>query len=504
LIALMLSLAWGGPVGVASPDRLAEARAPRRVALLFGVDSYDDPELVDLRFAAKDASDLGRALADPDIGDFDRVVEVTGSPKRQDLLDALEQVVSTLHADDTLLVFFAGHGTMRLSGGETELFLLPADAELDRPQEAGLALSELERLLQSVRPRRRVLIIDACYNGEGRSALSSDTSDILRSMRGEAPQPTLLDLGRMDARLFAARPTDPAIESQKLGNGVYTHFLVQALEGEGDVDGDGLVDVHEAHEWARDRTLRYTDGLQVPWIRIDEQGRLPIWLAGDPDSRAQATRAILTGLESLPTSTVMMVDGVPRGGGGLEPGWHRIEVRVDEQLVVDRAVHARPARRVAVETLVAQSQSSVHMEAGLGWQPSQGGGLRNPWVGQARLSWWPVDPGMGRPAFDLQAGGSIGPVAGLESLPTADAQLGVRWSFGQRVRVGPRFHAGGLWRFTEQGTQVGPVAGGSLVVQVGLDRWHLAIEGGVLHPLLAVDGVQVWQPSATAMFGVRL
>lgn len=71
---LLCAASLAGPRGVVtdlpSPPALAQAFAPRRVALLVGVDDYDDPTLGSLRFAAKDAEGLRAVLADPPLGGF--------------------------------------------------------------------------------------------------------------------------------------------------------------------------------------------------------------------------------------------------------------------------------------------------------------------------------------------------------------------------------------------------------------------------------------------------
>ncbi|MEZ4236999.1 MAG: hypothetical protein R3F59_12770 [Myxococcota bacterium] len=49
----------------------------------------------------------------------------------------------------------------------------------------------------------------------------------------------------------------------------------------------------EAHQWARDRTLTYTGGSQVPWAETVLVGRQALYLAGDPRERAAAEAALV-------------------------------------------------------------------------------------------------------------------------------------------------------------------------------------------------------------------
>ena len=75
-VALLGSPAWSGVVAGDS-DGLDEVYRPLRVAVLVGVQDYQDPELNGLRFAEKDAHDLGQVLAS-EAGGFDRVIVVDG------------------------------------------------------------------------------------------------------------------------------------------------------------------------------------------------------------------------------------------------------------------------------------------------------------------------------------------------------------------------------------------------------------------------------------------
>lgn len=501
---LLAPLALAGVTTTAPPPGLASARAPRRVALLVGVDTYDDGALPDLKFAAKDAADLGRVLDDDAVGDFDEVRVLSGRVDRATLLAALDDAGRRLQRDDLFVFYYAGHGTMDLSTGETDLYLLPSDGLLSAPRVTGIAQAELAKRLKALPARRRALVVDACNAGQGRSSVSVDTRALLDRMRGNVPTPALLELGRMDAQLFAARPTDPAMESEALDNGVYTHFLVEALRGEGDADGDGLVDVHEAHEWARDRTLRYTSGLQVPWIRVDEEGRVPIYLTGTDTQRDRARRAILTGLESLPAASDVRVDGRTRGGGALEPGWHTVEVVVDGEPVLATRVHAAAGELVSVEGLLARRQADVALAVGGAWAPFTVGEPLAPAVAPVvRFEVWPADTGGGRPSFGLQALPAWGAVADVGNVPTVTTTAFGTWTWGDRLAAGPELAVGALARFPEEGAQLGPVASAAGLMRYGARDWLATVSLGAEVPLLAVDGARTVTPRVTATVGWR-
>ena len=345
------SLMGGAQAGVVQGEAtgLDAAYQARRVAVLVGVQDYGDPELAGLRFPAKDAHDLGDALGDPDVGGFDRVVIVEGqqATSRQGILDALRVATSDLQRDDTFVLYLSGHGTLTLDPTEgSRLWFLPSDGHLDRPEDSGLAVADLEALVNELPARRRVLILDTCHNGRSnsKSALAGNTAAMLEGFRGEPPAPrNLREVSESEARLYAAQFYQPAMEDPELQNGVYTHFLLRAITDQADaadLDRDGLVDVAEAHDFARDRTIAHTGGLQVPRAEYRIVGREEIYLSGDPSRRSRAEMALLSACDQILAKARLLVDGIPRGAmpglTAIDPGRHEIEVQAEDGSVLAR------------------------------------------------------------------------------------------------------------------------------------------------------------------------
>ncbi len=375
-LLLITAAVMAAPRGVVkdlpTSEALDRAFAPRRVALVVGVNHYDDPLLGNLRYAAKDALDMREVLADPALGGFE-VHTLTESVTRDQIWAQLEAVTADLQPDDTFLLYLAGHGTMELLPASPEhsfatephLFLLTSESTLDQAGSTGLALAELDRVVAALPARHRVVVVDACYSGKGRSALSSKELAQRERLRGPVPNPAMA-VSRYDVRLFAADVNHPAIEAPELENGVYSHFLVRGLRGEADLDGDGLVDVREVRLWARDQTMAYTGGAQVPWSHETQVGWGEIFLSGDPSSRHEAEQAILVGLEALPDQAEISVDGQPRGAGALQPGEHELVIHLDGVVIGAGIVQVVAGERLDVSRVVGQGVPQDNLvQAGL-------------------------------------------------------------------------------------------------------------------------------------------
>jgi uncharacterized caspase-like protein len=378
LLAMLLT-AVAGVVAPADPNAVEAAYRPRRVALIVGVQDYNDPELQGLRYPEADAKGIYQVLHRPDVGGFDDAIVLVGhqNTTKRAIQEAIAWATAELQRDDTFLLYFSGHGTLSfdLVAG-SQLFFLPSDARLAEPEKTGISVAWLEDVVSSLPSRRRVLILDTCHNGRsGKSAVNSSTAQLLSAMRGPPPEPRgLRDVSESEARLYAAQYYQPALEDAHLGNGVYTHFLIEALtsaRSDADLDGDGLINIAELHEYARDHTMNYTSGVQVPRAEYRLVGHDEIYLAGDPSLRGMAERALLSACDEILAKARLLVDGVPRGTlpgvTPIDPGRHNVKVTTPAgDTLVNRSVKFDAGSTVPVEGLLEEAKGRWALLGGYG------------------------------------------------------------------------------------------------------------------------------------------
>jgi len=268
LLPLLASCAHGGrswrdkgfEPAEASVDAVEASFGPRRIALLIGVGTYDDPLFGELHHAQADAEGFAEILESHDYGGFDRVITLTTPVQTTQarILTELASLRTDLRSQDTLLLYFSGHGTMRLGEGkEPLLYLTASDTKARDIGGTALELSELQRFVSRVRAERKALIVDACFHGEGKSRLQPT---VLQEIERMDAYPTLarrVRLGQSEAHLFATSWGRPAREDDALGHGVYTYHLLEGLtwnQTEADVNHDGLVTiVCTRHTWPAPR-----------------------------------------------------------------------------------------------------------------------------------------------------------------------------------------------------------------------------------------------------------
>ena len=258
----------GMVLSLATAAALEAALEPRRRAIVIGIDDYLSPAFPDLKHAVDDAEALADVLRADRGGAFDEVVALT-TPEvttRESIVRALQEARSELRREDELVVYFSGHGTRVRDAERYVRYLLASDSQPSDLDGTALDLVAVQAFFATLAPARKALVVDACFHGEGKSVVRPDPFDGAPVL-DDALVPRATTMGPAEAHLFATSPGRPSLESDALGHGVYTNFLLEALTwglDDADRDEDGVVTVWEAHDHARGRTIAYTNGAQVP------------------------------------------------------------------------------------------------------------------------------------------------------------------------------------------------------------------------------------------------
>lgn len=451
-----------------------------------GSQEYEDPALSGLLYSGDDALDLTATLEDPKVGAFDQVLLLEGRVTRQDFWRAWHELESELTKDDLLLIYFAGHGTLEVDRG-SRLYLLFSESRLDTARESGIELESLRSAIQELPSRHRVLILDSCYSGHGRSAWSESTQEAVRSFRCPPAPPTQRALRQLDAELFAAHFHQPAMEDPALEHGVYTWFLMEALNGAGDLDEDGLVDLWEAHEHAIQGTIEHTKGIQTPWVRFTRVGGDRIFLAGDPSQRRAAERALV--VQTMVEGDILRIDGSApqdRRVVSLEPGWHQVEVERGGDRVLSRRMRLRRGARLDLGRVLEQRN---RLQIGIRTSLVASDQVSAPLLGHASVWWWSPESRVSRLGWGGSLGAGYGSVVGSSPLPLGHAQDRCAWTLGKRLRGGPTLGAGALWRATSPQPQLGPYVSTGVHAQVTKGRAWLSLDPAFWSlPLWSADG----------------
>jgi hypothetical protein len=211
--------------------------------------------------------------------------------------DAIRRLVTddlaTLGSDDSLVLFFAGHGhtrTRTLQSGPVETgFLIPVDG--DRADGHAATWLRLDTWLSDVArlPARHILVIlDACHSG---IALGS----VIKWRSSTAGRDGSLDeLRRRQSRrvITSALGDQRAMDSGPVhGHSLFTGCLIEALTGGLARDGHREATGSELGIYVQRRVTSYTGSQQTPdfgTLELDHRGELIVPLASSPDPKVTA------------------------------------------------------------------------------------------------------------------------------------------------------------------------------------------------------------------------
>lgn len=231
-LLLCLSLSWlvgcgekkGTPPNAATterglmrlPEEAAAFQREGRVAVVVGINAYaPESGFRTLDYAKEDAQAL-----DKQFSKYGYTVRplLDGQAKKSFILKAIEEAGKQLEPGQGTLVFaFTGHGFAGAAGNENYLVV---DGTSDFDLEAsGLKLSDVTTALKKTGARRIMVFIDACR----------DNPLIGKSVSN----PGFAQLADSDGLniLYATAQGEVSVESPQLQHGVFTHFLLEGLDG---------------------------------------------------------------------------------------------------------------------------------------------------------------------------------------------------------------------------------------------------------------------------------
>ena len=447
--SLLTSIALAGVGKGPAPEGWDDA--PRRVAMVVGLNRYGhDDRLHDLAYAVDDAEAMGRVLSEDGYEVFS-LLDVAGP---EDFRETLTRATATLQRGDLFLLYFAGHAELEAGAQDHELLLLFSDGE-------SLPVEDLASAIRALPAEQRVVFLDTCY--------SERTQDLLSRYRG-APPIDVPDVGRFDAWIYSAAPRQAAQEDPQLGHGVFTYYLLDALRGAADVDGDGAVEVLEAYNWVGYRTAEHTGRAQVPRIEETRVGWNDLAITRPGEGRRDAQYAVIPWYKQILPSAEMFVDGVTRGPGSLEPGAHVIEVREGDEVLLKRKVSVRGGDVIEWEAMLDQASSRVLVGVG-------GGVASDPRIVGSSLQavgWWqPRSAGLSR--------WSLGTAVTVGAAPTTHVRtmgrLAYLWAPTDRLAIGPMVGIGALSRRAGEAWMGAPAASSGVHAEVREGPAFFGIDG---------------------------
>ena len=191
---------------------------------------------------------------------------------------ALDSVSQASGANDSVVIFFSGHGALLGNPADPESALLPVECDAQRLDSTSLSETEFSSVLRRISAQRLLVLIDACHSGGAGSFKSMGT--------GESPalgynEKSLDRLAQGTGRVLIAssRANETSLVLPNAPNSVFTSKLLDALRGQGRTSGDGVIRVFEIFNHVAQMVKRAVPGCQHPIFKAsDLEDNFPVAL----------------------------------------------------------------------------------------------------------------------------------------------------------------------------------------------------------------------------------
>lgn len=157
-------------------------------------------------------------------------------------------------ADNRLLFYFAGHGhTLTLAYGGEMGYLVPKEAPDPNRDQAGfldaaMSMQAIEVYARNIQSKHALFVFDSCFSG--------GIFDAARAI----PEVIAEKTGRAVRQFITSGTAEQRVPDESIFRGQF----VAALDGEGDMDGDGYVTGAELGQFLETKVTNYSRRAQTP------------------------------------------------------------------------------------------------------------------------------------------------------------------------------------------------------------------------------------------------
>jgi uncharacterized caspase-like protein/thiol-disulfide isomerase/thioredoxin len=333
--------------------RAREAVKPsggRRFGVVVGIDRYRDARL-NLRHAGADAQALYELMVDPECGLFapdDVRLLRSEEATKEAIWRALSDVRRKSGPDDDVWIFYAGHAAPEGDG----VYWVAHDSDVDDLYGTGVSQLQISDVLSKIQAKRVLTLLDCCH-----AAATAAQNNRSRHVMGERDLFKAFE-GQGRVTLAASSGSQRSVELGEFGHGAFTHYLVEGMRGEADLDGDGVVTADELWIYLNGKVrdaARKAGNEQTP-VRTGEATHQfaislnPKLSAQRRRQREQIDQLIGLGQDQLSTDEAQFLLSVVESGGA---GEHRALLEDLEDVVLGRLPVPRFRRLLAAARLQA-------------------------------------------------------------------------------------------------------------------------------------------------------
>ncbi len=188
----------------------------RKVAVMIGVNDYADPDVPSLDTALPDAQAVGAQLQDQ----FGYTVRPVPNATRADIVTTLNQLAREVGPNDSVTVYYAGHGYLNEKTGAG--YWIPADGKASSPAN-WISNRDITRLLGNIPAKQVLLVSDSCYSG-------SLAKEVLTGSGSASQIDPSRVLGKRSVTVLSSGGEEPVADEGKNGHSIFAYNFMNALK----------------------------------------------------------------------------------------------------------------------------------------------------------------------------------------------------------------------------------------------------------------------------------
>ena len=195
-----------------------------KASIYVAVENYDSKQIEDVKYADADVRELATVLEQHGFGPPDRELLIGGAATKTAIESVLRTTLRRLTKDDTLYLFYAGHGFSNVG----ESYLTCHDTRLSDLEQTSIPVKWILRQLQDSNCQRIAMFLDACStvllaNEELRSSYGSLNDAELEGFFGSAEQRVCFT---------ACEAGERSHPDSELKHRIWTYHVIQAFDGQ--------------------------------------------------------------------------------------------------------------------------------------------------------------------------------------------------------------------------------------------------------------------------------
>ena len=231
-------------------------------AVIIGVNNYE--KWPALEFAVNDAKAVMRKLEKTGFEEITVIFDKEATQRRI-LTELFYELPKKVGRDDRVLFYFAGHGqTEELQDGGRKGYIMPFDADTSSYSSTAISMEQIRSLSSRIPAKHILYVMDSCYSGLG-----------LSRSYGVSPKLTgyLRKVGSMRVVQIVTAGGKGEQVQEREGHGLFTTYFLQALDGEADINRDGVVTGTELGAYLRPKVSDASRQEQTPlYGRLEGEG----------------------------------------------------------------------------------------------------------------------------------------------------------------------------------------------------------------------------------------